>query len=135
MCLYDFEDIGDPYIYPAEGCAHQYVKFRLVVFKPFLGEIITGKIYKSDSEGIRISLGFFTDIHIPPHLLQQPAEYRPDIGLWVWKYEEAENSEFIMNIGDVVSFYQCDITFTCIVICIVIIFRFVSKCALSISRL
>ena len=30
ICFYDFIEIGDPYIYPAEGSAHQLVKFRMV---------------------------------------------------------------------------------------------------------
>lgn len=29
ICFYDFIEVGDPYIYPAEGSAHQKVKFRL----------------------------------------------------------------------------------------------------------
>jgi len=29
ICFYDFVEVGDPYIYPAEGAAHQLVKFRI----------------------------------------------------------------------------------------------------------
>lgn len=39
ISLFDFLEIGDPYVYPAEGSAHQRVKFRMVVFRPFAGEV------------------------------------------------------------------------------------------------
>jgi DNA-directed RNA polymerase III subunit RPC8 len=41
LCIthFDFLEIEDPYVYPAEGCAHQRVKFRMVVFRPFAGEV------------------------------------------------------------------------------------------------
>lgn len=42
ICFYDLLKAGDPIVYPAEGCCHQAVTFRLVVFRPFVGEIITG---------------------------------------------------------------------------------------------
>ena len=37
ICFYDFIEVGDPYIYPGEGGAIQDVKFRLVVFRPYVG--------------------------------------------------------------------------------------------------
>lgn len=43
ICFYDLLEAGDPIVYPAEGCCHQAVAFRLVVFRPFVGEIIIGK--------------------------------------------------------------------------------------------
>ena len=39
ISLFDFLEIGDPYVYPAEGSAHQRVMFRMVVFRPFAGEV------------------------------------------------------------------------------------------------
>ena len=37
ICFYDFLSGGDSYIYPAEGGSIQDMKFRLVVFQPFVG--------------------------------------------------------------------------------------------------
>jgi DNA-directed RNA polymerase III subunit RPC8 len=37
ICFYDFLEIGDAYIYPGEGGSIQDVKFRVVVFRPFIG--------------------------------------------------------------------------------------------------
>jgi DNA-directed RNA polymerase III subunit RPC8 len=39
ISLFDFIEVGDPFVYPAEGSAHQRVKFRMVVFRPFAGEV------------------------------------------------------------------------------------------------
>ena len=84
IAFYDIIEVGDPYIYPAEGSAHQKVKFRLgilkcgmrfgklviyglnfnvgsyffffyclVVFRPFIGEVLTGKVLSCREDGIR----------------------------------------------------------------------------------
>lgn len=51
------------------------VKFRLVVFKPFVGEVIVARLKSCSREGLHLSLGFFDDILIPEHLLQEPSFY------------------------------------------------------------
>ena len=47
-----------------------------------------------------MSLEFFDDVFIPSYLLQAPSEFKPDTSLWVWKYGEDEQSEFVMDIGE-----------------------------------
>jgi DNA-directed RNA polymerase III subunit RPC8 len=118
LCIgfYDFEEVGDPYVYPAEGACHQYVRFRLIVFRPFVGEAIIGRVYKVTSEGLHVSLNFFSDIFIPRHLLQQPSEYSHATNTWAWKYEEAEGQtgpDFWITTGDMVSI----IRFLAVVVC------------------
>jgi DNA-directed RNA polymerase III subunit RPC8 len=100
VTFYDFISIGEPYLYPSEGCAIQLVKFRMVIFRPFVGEILIGKLVKSTREGLRISLDFFDDILIPAALLQSPCVFNPANNLWSWKYEENAESPFIMEIGE-----------------------------------
>jgi len=39
-------------------------------------------------KGLRVSLGFFEDVFIPPELLQQPAEYVESEKEWCWKMDE-----------------------------------------------
>jgi DNA-directed RNA polymerase subunit E'/Rpb7 len=96
--------VGDPYVYPAEGAYHQYVRFRLVVFRPFVGEVINGKVTKSTPEGLSISLGFFDDIFIPAHSMQIPSEFSHVTNAWVWRYNTEESSpddtELGISIGD-----------------------------------
>jgi DNA-directed RNA polymerase III subunit RPC8 len=42
----------------------------MIVFRPFVGEVLTGKIAGSSTEGVRVSMGFFDDIIIPPSLIR-----------------------------------------------------------------
>lgn len=48
VTLYDILEVGDGYIYPGDGAAHYRVKFRVVVFHPFVGELLTGRVSKMD---------------------------------------------------------------------------------------
>eukprot|EP01038_Epipyxis_sp_PR26KG_P016772 gene16772-22951_t len=94
LCIsfYDFVEIGDPYIYPSEGSAHNLVKFRLVIFRPFIGEIIIGKILSCGAEGLKVSIDFFDDIIIPSSLLPDPSTYHPKDNAWIWKYSDEDYS-------------------------------------------
>lgn len=69
ICLFDILQSSDGIVQAGDGCAYVTVEFRLVVFRPFIGEVLTGKIANCSQDGIRISLGFFDDIFIPSHLL------------------------------------------------------------------
>ena len=97
VCLFDFQKFGEPFLYPSEGSTIILVKFRLVLFRPFIGEIITGKIISSGRDGVRVSLNFFDDILIPVANFQQPTVYNPSTELWSWKYE---GNELCMEIGE-----------------------------------
>jgi|SRR5947207_10008856 len=41
----------------------------MTVFRPFVGEVLNGRIMAATHNGIRISLEFFDDIFIPAHLI------------------------------------------------------------------
>lgn len=45
------------------------MKFRMIVFRPFKGEIVMGKILSVTEKGIKIGVEFFNDIHVPPDML------------------------------------------------------------------
>jgi len=77
-----------------DGGSHHTCTFRLVIFRPFLEEVLLGKISKSTPEGIHVTLGFFNDIFIPAYWMLRPSHYEESIGLWVWtpKYDD-ENEE------------------------------------------
>jgi DNA-directed RNA polymerase III subunit RPC8 len=47
-------------------------------------------------EGLRVSLGFFSDVLIPDYALQAPSLYNHEEGVWVWKYD---GSDMFMDIG------------------------------------
>lgn len=89
ISIHDILLIGDPYIYPGDGASHTETTFRLVVYRPFVGEILSGKIMACDvKNGIRVSMKFFDDVWIPPYLLPDHSYFQDDEKLWVWKYEE-----------------------------------------------
>lgn len=47
ITVYDIVDISGGFIYPSDGAAIFDVLFRLVVFVPFVGEVIVGRLIRS----------------------------------------------------------------------------------------
>jgi DNA-directed RNA polymerase III subunit RPC8 len=47
ICVYDILDIQGGFVYPSDGAAIYDVKFRLVVFLPFIGEVLVGRLASS----------------------------------------------------------------------------------------
>ncbi|XP_058084795.1 DNA-directed RNA polymerase III subunit rpc8 isoform X2 [Magnolia sinica] len=95
------DKINGGFIVPGEGAATYEVTFRLVMFRPFVGEVLTGKIEKSGAYGLRLSVGFFNDIFVPVHLLRQP--YRmEESGIWVWEYDE--QGELFLDLDEEIRF-------------------------------
>lgn len=84
VATYDILHIGESQLYPGNGSHHTAVEFRLVVFRPYLGEVMTGTVVSCDRSGVRVSLGFFDEIHVPARLLQQPSSWSDEEGVWVW---------------------------------------------------
>lgn len=96
------------------------------MFRPFVGEIVVGKVVSCREDGIKgyshlspwliffaVSMEFFDDISIPTHLLQAPSEYRPKQKQWIWKFSEDESNpiEFAIQAGDKIRFRIRTITF------------------------
>nr|XP_006636945.1 PREDICTED: DNA-directed RNA polymerase III subunit RPC8 [Lepisosteus oculatus]XP_015215104.1 PREDICTED: DNA-directed RNA polymerase III subunit RPC8 [Lepisosteus oculatus] len=112
VCLYDITKLEDSYIFPGDGASHTKVHFRYVVFKPFLDEILIGKIKYCSQEGVHVTLGFFDDIVIPPESLQQPAKFDEAEQVWVWEYETDEGAhDLYMDQGEDVRFRVVDEVF------------------------
>ena len=61
IAFYDFLEVGDPFVYPGEGASHQQVRFRVVVFRPFVEEILTGKVINCTADGIKGRMLRFPD--------------------------------------------------------------------------
>ena len=56
-------------VFSSETLSDVTAEFRMIVFRPFVGEVLTGRIMAATYTGIRISLEFFDDIFIPAHLI------------------------------------------------------------------
>ena len=101
ISVYDILDAKDPIVHPAEGCCHQQLTFRVVVFKPFVGEILVGKLIESSEQGIKLSVKFFDDIFIPFYLLPKPSVFDHSTSTWIWKFDKGESvpDDFNLDLG------------------------------------
>ena len=113
IALFDILEIGDSFIFPGDGSSHTRVTFRLLVFRPFVEEVLVGKIKGCTKEGVTISLGFFDDIIVPPEALQHPCRFDESDQVWVWEYptEEGDHHDLYMDPGEEVRFRVTSETF------------------------
>jgi DNA-directed RNA polymerase subunit E'/Rpb7 len=82
-------------VYAGDGAAFATVKFRMIVFKPFVGELLNGSIKSMDKNGIVVTLDFFDQVIVPPSLMQSPAEWSGS--RWYWEFNE---HKLWMNVKD-----------------------------------
>lgn len=47
----------------------------MIVFRPFVGEILDAKVASSSEKGLMLSVEFFEDIFIPADKLPEPHKY------------------------------------------------------------
>ncbi|KDR14462.1 DNA-directed RNA polymerase III subunit RPC8 [Zootermopsis nevadensis] len=106
IALHDITQLEDSYIFPGDGAAHTKVNFRYVVFRPFIEEVITGKIRSCSREGVHVTLGFFDDIIIPPNALQHPSRFDETEQAWVWEYNtgDGDKHDLFMDPGETIRF-------------------------------
>lgn len=94
--LYDILETSEGLIGHGTGIVNVNVDFRLIVFRPFKGEILQGRIVSNTEMGIRISMDFFEDIFVPaPHMLFDPAHFDQAEQTWVWR--AGEGAEFFFD--------------------------------------
>ncbi|XP_057508138.1 uncharacterized protein LOC130791053 isoform X3 [Actinidia eriantha] len=91
ISVYDINSVSGGFIFPGDGASTYTVCFRLVMFRPFMGEVIVAKVKESDADGLRLSLGFFDDIYVPVHLMPHPSHPEPDPEnkrqiRWIWEF-------------------------------------------------
>ncbi|XP_071954233.1 DNA-directed RNA polymerase III subunit RPC8-like [Antedon mediterranea] len=112
IALHDVSKLEESFIFPGDGASHTKVQFRYVVFRPFMDEILIGKIKSCSNEGVHISLGFFDDILIAPDALQQPSKFDEAEQVWVWEYETDEGThDLFMDAGEEIRFRVINETF------------------------
>ena len=101
VTLYEIVSIEGGTVYPGEGSAHFHVVFKVVVFRPFVGEVLEGVLIRADRKGLYVRLGFFNDVFIPEHMLQEPSAFDAEEQLWVWNYQ---NERMFMDLKEPVRF-------------------------------
>uniref|UniRef100_A0A1I7ZD39 RNA_pol_Rbc25 domain-containing protein n=1 Tax=Steinernema glaseri TaxID=37863 RepID=A0A1I7ZD39_9BILA len=107
MNLFDFVEIGEAHILPGDGSTYTQVVFRLVVFRPFVGQVLEGVVLTSSKEGVFITLDFFDDIRVPPSRLPHNSRFDQNEQSWYWAYQtspEGEETRLFMDPGKRVRF-------------------------------
>lgn len=100
LCMYDLLKASDGLIGHGTGNVNVNVEFRMIVFRPFKGEIILGKVQNQSAEGIRISTEFFEDIFVPSTMLFPGTAFgEGEEDVWVWN---TDNNELYFDAGIIV---------------------------------
>jgi len=96
--LYDILSTSEGLIGHGTGIVNVNVDFRLIVFRPFKGEILQGRITTNSELGIRVSLEFFDDIVVPgPHMLFENTTFNAEEDAWVWTTDDGHQLFFDRN--------------------------------------
>ncbi|KAJ5825749.1 hypothetical protein N7474_002887 [Penicillium riverlandense] len=117
LCIsfYDLLESSDGLIGHGTGLVNVNVKFRMIVFRPFRGEIMLGKIAGATDRGIKsanpcrhvveidtnnqtVGVEFFNDIIVPPELLLDGTR----LCVWIWRNDDG--TDFYFDVGEVVRF-------------------------------
>lgn len=105
ICLHDIVEVGESYIYCGDGAIHTRCVYRLIVFRPQVGEILCGTLKSSSKEGLNVSLGFFDSIIIPSQQLNEPSQFNETDQSWTWHYEDdGETHVLLLEIGEQLRF-------------------------------
>lgn len=73
----------------------------MVVFRPFRGEIIQGRIKSSSEEGIIIDMIFTSEIFVPIQNLPENTHFDQGEGVFVW---DSDGTELFFDKGEPVLF-------------------------------
>ncbi|KAF2675512.1 putative DNA-directed RNA polymerase III subunit 22.9 kDa [Microthyrium microscopicum] len=89
LCIrfWDLLKASDGLISPGDGMVNVNVVFRLIVFRPFKGEVIQGTIREATKDGIRVSVDLFDDIWVPEGRLMEGSRFSAADGVWVWEFD------------------------------------------------
>ena len=106
ISLFDILKIGESHIMAGDGASHTKVTFRVLVFRPFVEEVLVGKIKSSNKDGLMLNLGFFDDIFVPSEALQQPSRFDESDQVWVWEFpgEDGDHVDLFMDPGEELRF-------------------------------
>lgn len=105
ICLKDILDVGESYVHNGDGAIYTKCTFRMIVFRPQVGELLCGTLRSSSKEGLNISLGFFDSIIVPPQHLNEPSNFNETDQTWTWSFEDESDTHVLrLEIGEQVRF-------------------------------
>lgn len=80
--------------------AHFRVTFAVIVFRPFVGEVLVGTIIDSTESGITVSVGFFAAIFVPVYWMLNPSVYENGVWVWIPAYDNEDEDDDDMDTVD-----------------------------------
>ncbi|RYP56922.1 hypothetical protein DL769_009829 [Monosporascus sp. CRB-8-3] len=84
ICMYDLLWASEGLIGHGTGMVNVNVEFRMIVFRPFKGETILGKISSATPDGIHIRTDFFEEVFVPYKELPENTEFVHNEQAWTW---------------------------------------------------
>ncbi|KAM3082975.1 DNA-directed RNA polymerase III complex subunit Rpc25 [Clarireedia jacksonii] len=84
ICFYDLLSASEGLIGHGDGLVNVNVEFRLIVFRPFKHEILTGRISSAVEGGIRLRTHFFDEIFVPANMLPEGSHFNHNEQIFVW---------------------------------------------------
>ncbi|ORX33967.1 RNA polymerase III subunit Rpc25-domain-containing protein [Kockovaella imperatae] len=84
LSCFDILTAEDGRVTWGNGLMYYKVSFRLLLFAPFIGEVLVGQVLSTTKSYIRVSMGFFNDIYITPNLLPPNSAYDPNEERFFW---------------------------------------------------
>lgn len=106
VCVFDVLEVGDAYILPGDAGAHSIVRFRLVVFRPFVNEVLIGKVKQQTQDGLKLTLDFFDDLEVSDGHLPTPSNFDEVQQRWSYGYAQEDGSvtELPIYTGELIRF-------------------------------
>ncbi|KAF2277575.1 DNA-directed rna polymerase III 25 kd polypeptide [Westerdykella ornata] len=90
ICLYDLLSTSEGLIGHGTGLVNVDAEFRLIVFRPFRGEILQGRIKSSTELGITIDMNFTSEVFVPAQNLPPDTNFDIAEGVFIWDNEGNE---------------------------------------------
>ncbi|PUU82197.1 RNA polymerase III subunit Rpc25-domain-containing protein [Tuber borchii] len=84
-----------------DGGAHVNVEFRMIVFRPFKGEVLTGRISSATAAGVKVRTDFFDEIFIPAGALFEGSRFDGKEQVWIWR---DDGQDFYMDKNELIRF-------------------------------
>ncbi|KAJ4345379.1 DNA-directed RNA polymerase III complex subunit Rpc25 [Didymosphaeria variabile] len=100
ITMWDMLKASEGLIGHGTGLVNVNVEFRMVVLRPFRGEILHGRIKSANEQGMVIDLDFTYEVFVPHANLFEPSHYDPGENAWVWSPPDGE--EFFFDKGETV---------------------------------
>lgn len=110
VSVWDIIDYDKGLFKPGDGAMYVTIECRLVVFRPFVGEVLTGWIEECRQDGIKINMGFFNDIFIPRTLLFENSVFSPEEKAWVWQMDQ--ETKLYLDVNEKINFRVEELVFT-----------------------